>query len=302
MPVQSISESLLQTVGIKLVNSTDLYPGLHQSGDAGLPMLVVENEQAKAVIALQGAHLMAFKPAGQPEMLWISPQCVLDAGKPIRGGIPLCLPWFGPGPDGKTMHGFGRVLEWTLATAEIQENGATRLVLELNGDSTTNELWPHAFAFSLEVVVGSKLEMALTAQNRGAETAPFTFAYHTYFAVPDVAAARVGGLDGVSYIDKLDNFSKKQQQGDVAITSMTDCVYLDSPALQTVKSAYGTARIEADTHCTVVWNAWTNDKNIPDMGEGNHVGYICVEPCDTADFAQILPPGQIYRARMTLSW
>lgn len=95
-----------------------LYPTLHQLADAGLPMLVIENALGKTVVALQGAHVMSFQPAGQPEMLWISPKTLLLDGTPIRGGIPLCLPWFGPGLDGKTMHGFARIKEWTVVVAE----------------------------------------------------------------------------------------------------------------------------------------------------------------------------------------
>lgn len=302
MSVQSALAQLIQTAGIQLLNSTELYPSLHQPGDAGLPMLLIENSLGRTVIALQGAHVMAFQPAGEREMLWVSPKCVLEAGKPIRAGIPLCLPWFGPGPDGKTMHGFARTMEWTLKAAEIMPSGATRLVLELAGDANTDALWPHAFGFSLEVVVGSKLDLALLVQNNGTETAPFTFAYHTYLAVSDVAEARVGGLEGATYIDKLDGMTRKVQVGDVTISDRTDRVYLDTPTVQTVKSAYGTVKIDADTRCTVIWNAWDNDKNIPDLGDGNHVGYICVEPCDTADHALTLQPGGKYQAKMSLSY
>ena len=96
MSAQSSFAQLIETAGITLTNSTELYPALHQPGDAGLPMLVVNNTHGRAVIALQGAHLMAFQAAGQREMLWISPKTVLKTGTPIRGGIPLCMPWFGP--------------------------------------------------------------------------------------------------------------------------------------------------------------------------------------------------------------
>lgn len=301
MSVQSVFEQLIQTAGIKLVNSTTLYPALHQPGDTGLPMLVVENALARAVIALQGAHLMAFQPVGKPDMFWVSPQCVLEAGKPIRGGIPLCLPWFGPGADGKLPHGFARLMEWTLIDAEVLENGATRLVLELVGDASTCELWPYAFAFKLEVTVGAELKLNLLVENRSAEPAPLAFAYHTYFAVPSVADARVAGLEGITFIDKMDNFVRKQQEGEAAISAVTDRIYLDVPAQQTLKSANGNIKIDSDMKCAVLWNAWTNDKNIPDLGEGNHVGYICVERCDVADYAMTLQPGAKYQATMTLS-
>src|ERR1035437_4703461 len=298
MSVKSVFAQLIETAGIKLTNSTEIYPALHQSGDAGLPLLVVENKLGHAVIALQGAHLMAFQPAGQREMLWLSPKCVLEAGKPIRGGIPLCLPWFGPGPDGKSMHGFARTTAWSLVTAEILENDATHLVLKLEGDASTCDLWPHAFVFRLDVVVGSELKLGISVENLGVETAPLAFAFHTYFAVPNVAEVRVAGLEGVNFIDKMENSTRKQQAGDVTISAVTYRIYLDVPGRQTLISAEGSVYIESDAKCAVVWNAWTNDKTIADLGEGNHVGYVCVERCDVADHAVLLPPGGIYKAVM----
>ncbi len=302
MSVQNIFAQLASSTGIQCINSTELYPKLHQSADAGLPMLVVENKLGRAVIALQGAHLMEFKPADQPEMFWISPKCMLEAGKPIRGGIPLCLPWFGPGSDGSTPHGFARLMAWQLVAAEARADGATRLVLELAGGAELNALWPHAFSFRLEVVVGSKLELSIVAENRSSQAAPFAFAFHTYFAVPNVAEARVAGLENITFIDKMDNFSRKLQQGDVTIEAMTDRIYLDVPAVQTLKTADREVKINSNAKCAVVWNAWTNDKNIPDLGDGNHVGYICVERCDVADRAITLPAGGSYQMWMTLSY
>ena len=302
MPVTSVFEQLVQNAGIKLVNSTELYPALHKAGDTGLPMLVVDNRLGRAIVALQGAHLMAFQPRGQREMLWVSPKCVLEAGKPIRGGIPLCLPWFGPGKDGAIQHGFGRIKEWTLIAVEICSGGATRIVLELAGDETVSAVWPHAFSFRLEIVVGTNLRMTLSAENRNAHTAPFAFAFHTYFSVPNVADALVAGLENPTYIDKIDNSARKVQQGDVAITALTDRIYLDVPAVQTIKITTENVKIESDTKCNVVWNAWTNDKNMSDLGEGNHVGYLCVERCDVADRAVTIPAGGKYEKFMTLSY
>ena len=302
MTAQHVSKQLLETAGIKLVNSTTLYPALHQPGDAGLPMLVVENTLGRAVIALQGAHLMAFQATGQREMLWVSPKTVLENGKPIRGGIPLCMPWFGPGPDGKSMHGFARTMEWTLIAAEIMEDDATRLELELTGDASTNELWPHAFAFRLEVVVSRQLKLGMTVENPGNTPVPLAFAFHTYFAVADVAKISVSGLEGTTYIDKMDNFARKPQNGAVTISAVTDRIYLDVGARQLLQTGSDTVTIESDAQCAVVWNAWSNDKNIPDLGEGNHVGYVCVERCDVADRALTLQPGGSYRMWMTLTY
>lgn len=302
MPSQADFQQLLVKAGLKVVNSKELYPALHAETDAGLPMLVVENRLARAVIALQGAHVMAFRPTGQREMLWVSPKCVLADGMPIRGGIPLCLPWFGPGPDGKSMHGFARTLPWMLSDAETLPTGATRLVFELAGDETTSTLWPHAYAFRFEMLIGEDLKLDMTVNNRSAQTAPLAFAFHTYFSVSDVAKVRVSGLSGNTYIDKTDNFARKSQQGDVTISAVTDRIYLDVADRQTVEAPEGRFQIDSKAKCAVVWNAWSNDKNVPDLGEGNHVGYICVERGDVAERAPQLAAGGQYRTAMTLSF
>lgn len=291
-----------QCIGVTQIQSTQLYPSQHQPGDAGLPMLLVENRQARAVIALQGAHVMSFQPKGQREMLWISPKTLFESGKPIRGGIPLCLPWFGPHSEDKTwLHGFARTRQWTLVGSNTLADGATRLVLELSGDATLCALWPHDFLFHLEIVVGKTLRLEMTVENRGQAPAPLAFAFHTYFAVPDVAQAVISGLEGTSFIDKTDNLARKTQQGDVTISAMTDRVYLDVPAKQRIKSEDGAITIESPSRCAIVWNAWHNDKNIGDIGEGNHVGYVCVERGDVADHAVTLAPGAPYRCWMVLA-
>ncbi len=291
-----------QCIGVTQIQSTQLYPSQHQPGDAGLPMLLVENRQARAVIALQGAHVMSFQPKGQREMLWISPKTLFESGKPIRGGIPLCLPWFGPHSEDKTwLHGFARTRQWTLVGSNTLADGATRLVLELSGEATLCALWPHDFLFHLEIVVGKTLRLEMTVENRGQAPAPLAFAFHTYFAVPDVAQAVISGLEGTSFIDKTDNLARKTQQGDVTISAMTDRVYLDVPAKQRIKSEDGAITIESPSRCAIVWNAWHNDKNIGDIGEGNHVGYVCVERGDVADHAVTLAPGAPYRCWMVLA-
>lgn len=300
MSEASVQKQLFEAAGVRVVNSTEVYPVLHKKGDAGLPLLVVENKLGWAVIALQGGQLMEYAAAGKAALLWVSPQCILEPGRSIRAGIPLCLPWFGPGKDGAPQHGFARVMDWTLAGAEAEANGATRLTLELASEKTIHAVWPHAFRFRLEVVVGARLELRMRAENRSATAAPFAFAMHTYFAVPNVAEARVCGLEGTTFIDKIELPERKVQQGEIAITGLTDRIYLDVPIVQKIRTAEETIHIESDTKCAVVWNAWTNDKNIADLGDGNHAGYICVERCDVADRAVTIAPGRAYECWMTL--
>jgi D-hexose-6-phosphate mutarotase len=119
--------------------------------------------------------------------------------------------------------------------------------------------------------------------------------------VPDLAATHVAGLESCAYMDKADNMAHKVQKGEVAITGLTDRIYLDVPAVQTLKLPTGNVKIESGARCAVVWNAWNNDKDMADMGEGNHVGYLCVERGDVAEYAVTLPPGGKYTMSMTLS-
>jgi glucose-6-phosphate 1-epimerase len=234
-------------------------------------------------------------------MLWLSPKCKLQPGTAIRGGIPLCLPWFGPGPDGKSAHGFVRTADWTLANSETLPSGATRVTLELVGDASTSALWPHAFVFQLELLVADTLTLTLSATNRSQMAARFAFAFHTYFAVPDVAQARVSGLEDTDYIDKMDGGTRKRQAGEVTIDAATDRIYLDVPRKQTIESADGRIAVESDAGSAIVWNAWDNDRNIADMGEGNHVGYLCVERGEVAERALTIPAGETFQSWMTLS-
>ncbi len=285
--------------GVRRLNSCELFPHLAVPGEAGLPMLLVSNAHARAVIALQGAQVMTFQAAGQREMLWMSPRCVLRAGKAIRGGIPLCLPWFGPGADGKTAHGFARTQEWALLSAELQNDGSTRLELGLSSDTPGHALWPHAFAFRLEIIVGAELTLRLSVENCSQEPAPLSFAFHTYFAVPDVAKVRVQGLDGASCHDKISD-ARYTQDGPLTLSAHTDRIYFDVPPTQVLESEAGTIAIESDARCAVVWNAWEKSKDIADIGEGQYHGYLCVERGEVAERARVLAAREIYRTWMTL--
>lgn len=302
MSVSSSMDQMIECAGIKFINSTDVYPQIHKKGEQGLPLVVVKNRLGQAVIALQGAQVLEFQAAGERPMLWVSPKCVLEAGRPIRAGIPLCLPWFGPGRDGAIQHGFARVMDWKLVGVELLIDGATRLVFELASEMPVNPMWPHGFSFRLEVTVGERLWLGMRAENRSANEAPFAFAFHTYFAVPNVVDARVAGLEGTTFIDKIGQPERKVQQGEIAIHGLMDRIYLDVPPVQTLKTASGNIRIESDTKCAVIWNAWTSDKNMADLGEGNHVSYLCVERCDVADRAVKIPADGTYACSMTLSY
>lgn len=272
-------------------------------GPGGLPMLQVRNTLASARLSLQGAQVLGFQPAGGPEVLFVSPHAVFAAGQPIRGGVPLCWPWFGPDPlgQGRPAHGFARNRRWALHGTAHTDDGASTLTLGLADDDTTRALWPHAFELELLVTVGRTLRLALTTRNTGRAAVQITQALHSYFAVSDIAAVQVLGLDGCRYIDKTAGPQAPQplQRGPVRFDGEVDRVYQGvPPALRVVDSATQRAiDLRSEGSATaVVWNAGAaRAAAMADLGAGAHRGYVCVETANAGDEVITLAPGASHR-------
>ncbi|WP_432719808.1 D-hexose-6-phosphate mutarotase [Jeongeupia wiesaeckerbachi] len=295
--LSAFDSRLTDVAGVSIISSSSVY-----GGEAGLPLLSVANAQGKALIALQGAHLVSFVPAGGEDLLWLSPKAVFTEGKAIRGGIPLCLPWFGGHPGGKPAHGFARVSNWRVDAAEQLADGAIRVVLVLEPNALSNTLWGDDFRAELAVTVGSALTLALSFTHRGAAPVTFSQAFHTYFAVGDVRQARIDGLDGTTFINTVGGANTRHPQaGTLQLGDATDRVYVNVPAEQTITTASQTIRIVSDTQSAVIWNPWAESAaKMADVGD-DWAGFVCVERGDVFDNVVELAPAATYRATMTLS-
>lgn len=292
------AQLLAAVPGITLLPSEQLYPGR----GAGLPLLVIENSHGRAVLALQGAHVLSFTPAGGRDLLWLSPLAKFNPGKAIRGGIPLCLPWFGGYPDksrGLPAHGFARSSDWCIESAEQLADGTHKVVLGLKDTLHTREMWPHHFHFRFSVRVGEKLDVELIAEHLGHTAVPFTAAMHSYFAVPDVAECVIEGLAGCQQINTLGGITRLHNSGDVVIRDMHDSVYLDVPAEQIIRTAVGNTHIVSDCKSAVVWNPGSAALKGGDIGPA-FKGFVCVERGDVFDNAVTLRSGESYRASMSI--
>lgn len=282
--------------GVRIVSSTELFA---QSG-TGLPIVVVENQLGSASLALQGCHLLSFIPAHGKDLLWLSPLASFDAGKAIRGGIPLCLPWFGGHPAGLQSHGFARTSDWALEQAINQPDGSTLLMLSLTSSADTLAMWPHAFRFELVVEVGSELKLTLNVDNLSDTPALFTYAFHTYFAVDDYTQCPIQGLEDLTYIDTVGEVRRDQQQGTLQLTGHTDRVYLDVPETQIIVDADRQIHIHGTARSAIVWNAAEHALNIADIGPA-YTRYVCVERGDVFDNALTIAPQSRFSSVMTLS-
>lgn len=264
---------------------------------AGLFRVDVSNRHALAQVYLHGAHVTRFQPRGQQPVLWMSEQSLFAPGKPIRGGVPICWPWFGPHATDSSLptHGFARSRLWTLDETAALHDGRTRVVLSLRSDEQTLKLWPHPFVLRYTVTVGATLELDLRVDNPG--TVPFTCAeaLHTYFTVGDVRQIRVAGLTGTTYVDKMRKGERFVEAGDVTVTGETDRVYLGTTATCTVDDPLLTRRLviaKDGSQATVVWNPWiAKAKAMPDFGDDEWPGMLCVETVNALDHALTIPAG-----------
>jgi glucose-6-phosphate 1-epimerase len=222
---------------------------------------------------------------------------VLVPGKAIRGGIPLCFPWFGPHPDdpGKPAHGFARLRDWELVQAAMAGDSLL-LAFRLQSDAATRALWPHDFNATLVMTLGRTLALQLQVDNTGTQDFRFGFALHSYFPVSDVRTARIEGLEGVLYINQLHpERARLLQEGPVRFAGETDRIYLHTPSrYQLLDPGRGQAiRISAaDCRSVVIWNPWeAKTARLPDMAPSAWQGMVCVESGNVEDDQVLLPAG-----------
>jgi D-hexose-6-phosphate mutarotase len=268
-----------------------------ETGEGGLPRLTIVNPLARAEIYLHGAHVTAWQPADH--VLWMSRASQWNAAKPIRGGVPICFPWFGPHASDASApsHGFARLRDWTLVEARDGDRGETLLTFELTPEASPPAAWPHAFVATYRVSVGRSLILSLEVRNTGQE--PFTFeeALHTYFAVRDIREVEIRGLEHADYLDKVGGTTKRNQGPDpIRFSGETDRVYLNTTAMCTVHDPGQDRWIEvrkSGSEATVVWNPWVaKARAMADFGDDEWPEMVCVETGNVDVHAVTLAPGE----------
>lgn len=286
------------------MNSTELnqqfaVPGqLHfEDCGPGLPVAHVSTPLANARIALYGAHVLSWQPVGQQPVIWLSRAAIFESGKPIRGGVPVCWPWFGALPD-QPAHGFVRTRLWQLRHAALDADGQMALRLGICDDSATRALWDHAFDLEMTVTVGSTLHLALTTHNTGTSALDITQALHTYFCTGDITRTQVLGLDGCAYLDKVRGMASDQQNGVLHFEGEIDRIYVDTRAECRIDDpALGRSVLiaKSGSASTVVWNPWSErEKSFVDMAAGEYQQMLCVETCNAGPDRITLAPGSTH--------
>jgi glucose-6-phosphate 1-epimerase len=262
----------------------------------GLVYAVVTTAQAKATVYLQGAHLTEWQPTGHQPVIFTSRKSEFDTGKPIRGGVPVIFPWFGPRHDGKTgpSHGFARTQDWTLAFAALAGEDL-HLTFTLGPTDISRELGFDHFRVAYQMTIGRTLTLQITVGNDA--TAPLLFeeALHSYYAVADVHEVTISGLEGTAYLDKNDKLQSKSSPTVVTMDGPTDRVYLNTAATCVIRDVAGRRRItiaKKNSNTTVVWNPWeAAAQKLADLEPNEWHEFVCVETANAAVNSITLAPG-----------
>jgi glucose-6-phosphate 1-epimerase len=274
-------------------------PGAAQitAGNGGFLRVSINTPASTGEIYLHGAHLTSWRPAGGEEVIFLSSRSQFEPGKAIRGGIPVCFPWFRNKVDDPKApsHGFVRTKDWQLDDVEMRGDGVM-VSLSTTSDEGTKAWWPHDFHLLHRVILGVALTQQLVVSNTGTTPLRFEEALHTYYRVGGAEAIRISGLDGVAYLDNTDANREKRQVGDIVFTAQTDSAYLDTTHAVEIADPVLHRRIrlsKQNSRTTVVWNPWsTGAQSLADLGDEEWRAMACVEASNMRAFAVDLAPGQ----------
>lgn len=262
--------------------------------------LVIRHPLAEAEIALFGGQLLSYRPCGAEEVIWLSEAAKLDGSAPIRGGVPICWPWFGKGQQ--PSHGFARTTLWQLDSCDENDAG---VVIELVARDTasTRKIWPHHFHNRIRFEIGRRLNITLIVTNTDKSPWHFTGALHSYFQVGDIEKVGVDGL-GAKYHDSVTGQDIVGAESPLVISAEVDRIYTQAGQRVNLRDddMGRTIQIESAGHTdTVVWNPWADlSKGMADMTDEGYRTMLCVESAVVAE-PVTLEPGQQHHLKARFS-
>lgn len=287
-----------QSQTVSLTSSAERYQ------KPGLPLLQISNQCCDAVIALQGAHLLEFSRKDRTHLLWLSPNALFAKGKAIRGGIPVCLPWFGVNRQdpSKPKHGFVRNQDWQLTAIHERDPETTELVFGYTANKADLKLFPHAFSAQLTLRLSQQIDIQLEVSNHSDSDAEISWALHSYHPVDNLTHVRVTGLAGLNYLDNLQGLKPVQQDGDIRFHGEVDRVYESVPATQQIIDTQHLTISGENCPTAIVWNPGAeNAAAMTDVGEEIHQQFICVERGAAFANSWILGSGESRSARLQIA-
>lgn len=264
----------------------------------GFPVIEVLNDNAEATVSLYGGQVLSYRPTEQShDVLFMAGKAQYLEGKAIRGGIPVCWPWFGKRPDRPDFpgHGIARINRWSVAEAKQLDAGNTQIRLSLKQPLPQHlNWWPHGFELQMMISIGKKLILELITHNTSRQPFTVTQAFHGYFRIGDIKQCRLTGLENIDYLDNLDGARQKRRNDALTVSNAIEQVYQLNNGTVNIVDAILKRKIAVrsfDATAMVVWNPWTTGAAaMPDLNETDFQNFICVEPGHIGATGFELPP------------
>lgn len=282
-------------------------PGIAEivPGTNGLPKVRITLPSATAEVYLHGAQVTSYRPANSEDAIFLSEHSSFEHGKAIRGGIPVCFPWFRNKLDDPKApsHGFVRTKAWTLSSL-THGNETVTVTFTTESDDSTRQWFPFDFRLVHRVTVGVELKLELVMTNLDTKPLRFEEALHTYHLVGDARKVSIRGLDGVDFLDNTDGNKEKVQQGKLHFTKATDYVYLNTTHTVDLVDPTLKRLIQIEkghSHTTVVWNPWQEGANaLADLGNDEWIKMACVEASNIRAYGIELAAGSAHTMSATI--
>ncbi|MGB1199018.1 MAG: D-hexose-6-phosphate mutarotase, partial [Thalassotalea sp.] len=246
----------------------------------GIDVITIDHQHTQASVSLYGGQVLTWQVNDQQPVFWLSKASLYEQGKAIRGGIPLCWPWFGAYKDGGN-HGFARQIQWQLVESQITEDNVT-LVLTASG-SELSPLWPSAFKLTQTLIFSTYFQQQLTITNLSDQSVEYSNALHSYFRVSDPNKVHIPTLTECYFDDKMSLLS--EQKDEIAhCMGPIDRIY-HSNGVQQIKDKGWQRIIEIESSNCQQWVLWNPGKAIAetmaDVHSGGESEYVCLEAANT---------------------
>ncbi|TBV08048.1 D-hexose-6-phosphate mutarotase [Stutzerimonas kirkiae] len=262
------------------------------------------------LVAEQGAQVLEYRQGDAAPVIWLSEQAAFDSGQPVRGGIPVCWPWFGDlarnpeavqalHPLPAPAHGLVRGLPWTLER-QAEEQGTA--VLDFNCPPLAQR---PGLQLRLQIRLDDALHLRLTSHNLGDATVTLSQALHSYLAVGDIHRVSVQGLDDTPYIETLEDWQPRRQSGELRFDGETDRIYLDLPQRLALIDPAWQRRIElhaSGSRSAVLWNPWIDkSRRLSQFAEDAWQRMLCIETANVLDDVVRLAPGATHTLGLSIA-
>ena len=254
-----------------------------------------------------GATITSWTIEGE-EMLFLSSKAIFDKKTPIRGGIPLVFPQFGPWEQGKPKHGFARISEWLMkAPPTTDSTGDVHVSFLLNASPQTRQIWDYDFSLTLQIILKeSELDVTLIVDNKDVKSFSFTALLHNYIRISDIGAISISGLRDLEYRDALQKMKTVKETAPLTrIAGPVDRIYVDSPRSHVISDEGKNSSValckSATLNDVVIWTPWIEGaRNLKDMDDDEYKQFVCVESGAVSQ-PVVLNAGQSFVAKQSLT-